>query len=90
MSGRPVPEQDECYQFHIDDLVFHISVAGGTTSVHRGPAGKAAMTAHADSRTFVSIGGGLLTPFEAVAAGRLSLAGDPEAVLRCSKLLGLL
>ncbi|WP_234383234.1 winged helix-turn-helix transcriptional regulator [Streptomyces dysideae] len=90
MRGQDVPDRAERYEFHIDDLVFHIAVSDGAASVQRGPAQKPAMTAVSRSQTFIKIGGGILGPFEAVAAGELSLSGDPEAVLRCCRLLGLL
>ncbi|MEU3654412.1 winged helix-turn-helix transcriptional regulator [Streptomyces sp. NPDC032161] len=88
--GQEVADRDEAYEFHIDDLVFHIAVADGTASVRRGPAQEPTMTAVSCSQTFVKIGGGLISPFEAVAAGELTLGGDREAILRCCKLLGLL
>ncbi|WP_225850074.1 winged helix-turn-helix transcriptional regulator [Streptomyces sp. HPF1205] len=90
MRGRPVEGPAEAYEFRIDDLVFHVRVADGAATLHRGAAEAPSMVATTDSRTFVTIGGGLVTPFEAVATGRLVLEGDPDAVLRCSRLLGLL
>lgn len=89
MRGRPVGKEAETYEFRIDDLVFHVRVADEKAELFDGPADGPAMVATTDSRTFVSIGGGLVTPFEAVATGALNLTGEPDAVLRCSRLLGL-
>ncbi|WP_433888417.1 winged helix-turn-helix transcriptional regulator [Streptomyces sp. CA-111067] len=89
MRGRPVGKETESYEFRIDDLTFHLRVADEKAELLTGPAQDPAMVATTDSRTFVTIGGGLVTPFEAVATGALTLTGDPEAVLRCSRLLGL-
>lgn len=87
-AHRPEAES-ETYEFRIDGLVFHIRVENGHASIQRRAADTPAMVASTDSRTFVGIGGGLITPFEAVATGRLTLEGDPGAIMRCSRILGL-
>ncbi|WP_440072805.1 winged helix-turn-helix transcriptional regulator [Streptosporangium sp. OZ121] len=82
---------DEVYEFHVDDVTFHIAVEGGvpraTDGAHDGPC---SMVARTDARTFVEIGSKRLTPFEALASGRLMLSGDPDAIMRSSFLLGLM
>lgn len=81
---------DESYEFEVDGLVFHIAVEAGVPRAAEGPpAHPPAMRAKTDARTFIEIGTGRLTPFEAVAHGRLALQGEPEAVTRASTLLGL-
>ncbi|RVX39758.1 HxlR family transcriptional regulator [Nonomuraea polychroma] len=81
---------DEAYEFHVDDVVFHIQVADGQVKALEGPyGGEAAMVARTDAYTFVEIGAKRLTPFEALASGRLSMIGDVESIMRCSALLGL-
>ncbi|MEV4285525.1 helix-turn-helix domain-containing protein [Nonomuraea bangladeshensis] len=82
---------DEAYEFHVDDIVFHIDVVGRRPIAMEGPyPGVAAVVARTDAQTFVEIGAKRLTPFEALASGRLSLTGDTDAVIRSSVLLGLM
>jgi DNA-binding HxlR family transcriptional regulator len=86
-----VSRTDEVYEFHVDDAVFHIRVSAGQAEAIEGKSAVApAMTARTDARTFIEIGAQRRTPFEALASGRLSLTGDPDAVIRASALLGLL
>ncbi|GLX99567.1 winged helix-turn-helix transcriptional regulator [Herbidospora sp. NBRC 101105] len=84
-------EIDESYEFRVDDVVFHISVTHGKPVALEGPAdGEPAVVASTDARTFVEIGAKRLTPFEALASGRLQLTGDTDAIVRSSVLLGLM
>lgn len=81
---------DEAYEFRVDDEVFHISVRDGLAQAASGPAEEPAMVATTDTATFIRIGSRHLTPFEAVASGLLALTGSPQAVMRCSVVLGLI
>ncbi|WP_062436762.1 winged helix-turn-helix transcriptional regulator [Herbidospora daliensis] len=82
---------DESYEFRVDDVVFHIAVTDGKPVALDGPAdGEPAVVARTDARTFVEIGAKRLTPFEALASGRLQLNGDTDAIVRSSVLLGLM
>lgn len=84
-------EIDESYEFRVDDVVFHITVTHGKPMALEGPAdGEPAVVAGTDARTFVEIGAKRLTPFEALASGRLQLTGDTDAIVRSSVLLGLM
>ncbi len=90
MDAARAPAMDEAYEFHVDDAVFHIRVSGGQPSASLGACpGRPTITAHVDSATFLEIGAKLLSPFEALASGRLAIDGDPAAIMRCSVLLGL-
>lgn len=90
IDARRVPGADEAYEFHVDDAVFHIRVQDAKAWAVDGPYdGTAAMVAETDAKTFVEIGARHLTPFVAVASGRLTLRGDSDAVVRASALLGL-
>jgi DNA-binding HxlR family transcriptional regulator len=81
---------DEEYEFRIDDEVFHVTVLGGQVSVGHGKADSApALVLTTDSMTFVKIGAGLLNPLEATLTNRLAMDGNEEAIIRCSRLLGL-
>ncbi|MEV4259127.1 winged helix-turn-helix transcriptional regulator [Spirillospora sp. NPDC049652] len=81
---------DERYEFRIDDEVFHIEVADGRVDVRHGKSAlDPALVVTTDARTFVEIGSGRLSPLEATLTHRLTMDGDPDATLRCSRLLGL-
>ncbi|WP_433334795.1 winged helix-turn-helix transcriptional regulator [Spirillospora sp. CA-294931] len=82
---------DEQYEFRIDDEVFHVSVLGGQVTVGHGRAAIGhTLTLTTDSVTFVKIGAGSLNPLEATLTNRLVIDGDEEAVVRCSRMLGLM
>ncbi|WP_242894398.1 winged helix-turn-helix transcriptional regulator [Actinomadura litoris] len=82
---------DEQYEFRLDDEVFHVAVADGRVRVAHGPAPDGpALVVHTDAVTFVEIGAGRLNPLEATLTRRVVMEGDDEAVLRCSRLLGLM
>jgi DNA-binding HxlR family transcriptional regulator len=83
--------QDEQYEFWLDDEVFHVSVEDGRVGVLQGAAPEVpALVVHTDAVTFVEIGAGRLNPLEATLTRRVVMDGDPDAVLRCSRLLGLM
>ncbi|PWK89594.1 HxlR family transcriptional regulator [Lentzea atacamensis] len=88
-DAKRLPELSEAYEFRVDDEVFHLEVRNGNALPARGPAATPAMVATTDAITFVQIGAGLIDPMGAVAAGRLTLTGDPAAAGRCSLVLGL-
>jgi DNA-binding HxlR family transcriptional regulator len=80
---------DEDYEFRVDGEVFHVAVRDGRAIAESGPGTDPAFVATTDTATFIQIGSRRLSPFEAVASGRLSLQGEPDAVMRCSTALGL-
>ncbi|GAA4526225.1 winged helix-turn-helix transcriptional regulator [Amycolatopsis samaneae] len=84
-----LPELAETYEFQVDDEVFHLTVDHGALLTARGPAASPSMRVRTDATTFVRIGAGAIGPFAALATGDLSFTGDPDAVLRCSTVLGL-
>lgn len=82
---------DEQYEFRLDDEVFHVEVKDRQVTVSHGKApAEPALVVHTDAVTFVEIGAGRLNPLEATLTRRVVMEGDPEAVLRCSRLLGLM
>ncbi len=81
--------RDEQYQFCIDDEVFHVDVTDGAAKVVAAPAESPAMTVYTDGATFVRVGAGVLTPFAALAKGKLKLDGDSSAIMRACALLQL-
>ena len=82
---------DEQYEFRLDDEVFYVNVEGGRVKVAHGKAPQEpALVVHTDAVTFVEIGAGRLNPLEATLTKRVVMEGDEDAVLRCSRLLGLM
>jgi DNA-binding HxlR family transcriptional regulator len=84
-----LPDQDEDYQFEVDGEAFHIRVADGAASAGRGPVPSPALVITTDAETFIRVGARLVTAFEAVITGRIRAEGDPLAIQRCTRLLGL-
>jgi DNA-binding HxlR family transcriptional regulator len=83
-------ETEEEYEFRIDDEVFHVQISQGKAMVRMGPAaGEPALVATTDALTFVEIGAGRLNPLSATLTRRLTMEGDEGAILRCTRLLGL-
>jgi DNA-binding HxlR family transcriptional regulator len=79
----------EDYVFHVDDEVFTISVRDGHAKVVPDAVPNAAMTVITDAATLSDIGSRKLDPIAALLADRLAVTGDPEAMPRCLRLLGL-
>lgn len=84
-----LPDIDESYEFRVDGEVFHIEVARGKALARRGAAESPALIVHTDAATFIRIGAEMLTPFDAVVSAELKIDGDPKAVARCTRLIGL-
>ena len=84
-----LPNVEESYEFRVDDEVFHIAVRGGKALARRGHADEPSLVVTTDASTFIRIGAGILIPFDAVIAGALRIEGDPRAVQRCMRLIGL-
>ncbi|XRQ14306.1 winged helix-turn-helix transcriptional regulator [Actinomadura welshii] len=84
-------EADEVYEFRLDDEVFHVDVKDGEIKVRHGKApAEPALVVRTDAVTFVEIGAGRLNPLEATLTRRVVMEGAEDAVLRCSRLLGLI
>ena len=84
-----LPDIDESYEFRVDGEVFHIECARGKALARRGAAEDPALVVHTDASTFIRIGAEMLTPFDAVVSSELKIDGDPKAVARCTRLIGL-
>lgn len=84
-----LPEIEESYEFRVDGEVFHIAVARGKALARRGAAENPALVVSTDAATFIRIGAEMLTPFDAVVSAELKIEGDPKAVARCTRLMGL-
>ncbi|HEU5160870.1 MAG TPA: winged helix-turn-helix transcriptional regulator [Streptosporangiaceae bacterium] len=91
IDAREVTGPDEQYEFRLDDGVFNVSVEAGKVKVAYGEAPKEpALVVHTDAVTFVEIGAGRLNPLEAMLTKRVVMEGEEDAILRCSRLLGLM
>jgi DNA-binding HxlR family transcriptional regulator len=84
-----VPTTDRTYEFRIGDHVFAILVRAGEVSFERGRTEDADLAITSDPDTFVKIGARMLTPFQAMAEGRIKVEGDPQAIHECIRMLGL-
>ncbi|MGW4398992.1 winged helix-turn-helix transcriptional regulator [Amycolatopsis nivea] len=89
-DANRLPEVSETYEFQVDDETFHLTADHGALTTARGPAETPVLSIRTDATTFVRIGAGALGPFEALATGKLTFSGDPDAVVRCSTVLGLM
>jgi DNA-binding HxlR family transcriptional regulator len=78
------------YEFHVEGHVVHARVRNGTIDIVRGPVpgGHADLVVTTDVPTLLAVGVGHVTPGEAVAAGRMDVAGDPAAMQRALEILG--
>jgi DNA-binding HxlR family transcriptional regulator/putative sterol carrier protein len=76
----------ETYQFLIGDSAFHFTVDDGSIEVHDGGAEDAAVTWTMDEETWADVASGKIRFSSAVAAGALTIAGDPQAAKRLRKI----
>lgn len=83
-----VPDAHEVYGFRIGDEAFLIEVKGGQAAFASGGAADPDLVVVGDPRTFVRLGANLVTPFIAIATGRVRIEGDPGAIDRCTRMLG--
>jgi DNA-binding HxlR family transcriptional regulator len=72
----------ETYQYVVGDSTFHFSIDDGSVEVHDGRASEPAVTVITDDKTWADIAAGELTTSAAIAAGRLTVAGDRQAEKR--------
>jgi DNA-binding HxlR family transcriptional regulator/putative sterol carrier protein len=80
----------ETYQFVIDDTAFHFTVDDGSIEVHDGRARDPAVVVTTDEETVTDMGSGKIGYSSAVAAGALTVAGDPHAAERMRKIFSRL
>lgn len=78
----------ETYEFRIDDARMWARIADGDVTVHAGEPPQAAdLLVETDLQTFVGLGFETVTPNEAIASGRMRVAGDPAAGARALAIL---
>jgi len=76
----------ETYQFVIGDSAFHFTVDDGSIELHDGRAENPAVTWTTDEETWAELVSGKIGFSSAVAAGALTVAGDPQAAERLRKI----
>lgn len=88
---RPELAQDmeEAYELHIDDEVMQVRISGGEIEVEQGTAVNPTAIFHTDIATYLGLLQRQIQPDEAIAAGRIQIAGDPEALNRFLSFCGL-
>jgi DNA-binding HxlR family transcriptional regulator len=89
VDQNQLPDIDESYEFRMGGETFHLEVARGRVTARRGAADNPALVVSTDAATFIRIGADMLTPFDAVVSSELRIDGDPKAVARCTRLIGL-
>lgn len=76
----------ETYQFLIGDSAFHFTVDDGVIELHDGRAEDSAVTWTTDEETWADVASGKVRFSSAVAAGALTVSGDPHAAKRLRKI----
>lgn len=84
-----IPSVDESYEFRVGDQTFTVEVRDGGVKFMRGEGSLPELVITSDPDTFVQIGARMLTPFDAIAAGKIKVEGSWEAIQRCTRMLGL-
>lgn len=84
-----IPQVDESYEFRVGEDVFTVEARNGAVKFLRGATPDPVLTITSDPESFVRIGARMLTPFEALATGNIKIEGPPEAIHRCTHMLGL-
>lgn len=77
------------YEYRIDDTVFHARVDDGELFTAQGPAHNPAFIMETDTDTFVALTTGATTLDDAIAAERLRVKGNMDALERSSSLFDL-
>ena len=72
----------ETYQYVVGDSAFHFVVDDGSVQLHDGSAQDPAVVLTTDDQTWADIASGTIRFSSAVAAGAVSVAGDPHALDR--------
>lgn len=82
LDAAAFPDVTERYEMVVDEERFVVEVDRGAVNVVRGGADDAAAEVRTDLATFQGIGMGTVSIGDAIANGRLTATGDPEALSR--------
>ncbi|GLZ42761.1 HxlR family transcriptional regulator [Actinokineospora sp. NBRC 105648] len=89
VDAERLPGVDETYEFRVGDETFAVTVKGGAVRFVPGPAAGSEVVVTSDPDTFIQIGAGMVSPFDALAAGQIKVEGPAAAIRRCTRMLGL-
>lgn len=92
MAARPDAvrrDVDDEYEFRVGDETVVVAIRGGELRTSEGPADQPDVVLATDHETFAGLGRGIVSPAQAIAAGKLRVEGDPDAVARCAALFGM-
>lgn len=78
----------DIYEFRVDDEVFHVVVDDGDVEIGDGPAEQPDAVFEGDPKRFLGIAAGYPPSADDVAAGRVRIKGDPDAVARSARIFG--
>ena len=76
------PGLTERYAFQIEDRVFQVDVAGGRCAIREGETSSPDVTFITDAATLFALRRRELTTKQAIASGKVKIAGDPKALDR--------
>lgn len=79
----------DTYEFRVEGEVFHVRVDDGAIDVRHGAAADPDVVITSDYETMVAVGTGQRSPAGALASGRMSVSGPPDAAARCAEMLVL-
>jgi putative sterol carrier protein len=76
----------ESYQYVVGESAFHFTVDDGSIQLHDGRVQDPAVILTTDEETWAALVSGNISASSAVAAGVLTIAGDPQAAKRLGKI----
>jgi len=79
----------ETYEFRVEDETFTAEVDDGSIDVRHGAAVDPDVVIESNFETMVALGSGQMTSREALDAGMVRVDGDPDAAVRCARMLTL-
>lgn len=78
---------NETYQYIVGDTAFHFVIDDGLIDIRDGHAEGPAVTVTTDEETWAAIARNTMTTASAIASGKLTIDGDPEAVKRLRQIV---
>jgi DNA-binding HxlR family transcriptional regulator len=76
----------DTYEYRIDPTVFHVQVDDGFMKIFQGSASRPDLVITSDSDTWIAIGAGELPVPQAMADGKLRVQGEPEVIMRATRI----
>jgi DNA-binding HxlR family transcriptional regulator len=79
----------DVYEFRVDDEVISVTAKPGAIDIRQGATGSPDLVLSTDAATFVALGRGIISPFGAIEAGKLTVEGSEAAAQRCASLFAM-